>query len=347
MVTASEILGALTADADEVLEAIAAASLVLNKSDEVIRATTGAVSFGLVKNGELVHKALRKLVKKARASRQVEVAELSLKTGLQQQDAFVHVRVAPLKHKRILMLVEDRTEFKKLEDTRRDFVANISHELKTPIGAISLLAEALTEAKDDAELVTKFSGNLVREASRLNYLVQDIIQLSQVQAAESATTFNLISLKDVINDAITQNQVVADQRGVKISTKASKHSKAYGNYDSLVTALKNLIQNAILYSAPGGEVKVVLSRKKDLFEIAVVDRGVGISPENLDRVFERFFRVDQSRSRETGGTGLGLAIVKHVAQNHPGEVTVSSELGKGTTFTLRLPRPELEFGAES
>lgn len=340
MVTASELLGVLNTDASEVLDVLAAASLVLDDTDQVIRSTPGAISFGLVQNAELVHKPLRELVDEARANKKVVVADLALATGLRGQRSYVHARAAMLKHNHVLLLVEDRTEIKLLEDTRRDFVENISHELKTPIGAITLLAEAIEGASENPEMVAKFSKSLHREAARLGSLVKDIIRLSQYQSAESPTQFELVELAEVVAEAVEQNQLQADSKRVKISVSARTGIKVYGDSVALTAALKNLIENAVIYSNEGAQVGIGLREIGDVVEITVLDNGIGISIADQDRIFERFYRVDPSRSRETGGTGLGLSIVKHVVKNHRGEVTVFSQPGLGSTFTIRLPKAE-------
>lgn len=340
MVTASELLGVLGTDATEVLDVLAAASLVLDSEDQVIRATAGAVSFGLVQNGELVHKQLRELVENARKAKGTVVADLNLQTGLRGQRSFVHARAARLSKDNVLLLVEDRTEAKRVEDTRRDFVENISHELKTPIGAISLLAEAIEDAANDPELVAKFAKNLHRESRRLGSLVKDIIELSQYQSAESPTQFELLDMAEIVAEAVEQNQIQADKKRVKISVSAPSGIQVYGDRESLIAAVKNLIENAVIYSEQGAQVGIGLRQVADVVELSVLDNGIGISVEDQERIFERFYRVDPSRSRETGGTGLGLAIVKHIAKNHRGEITVFSQPGLGSTFTLRLPKAD-------
>ena len=340
MVTASELLGVLNTDATEVLDVLAAASLVIDDTDQVIRATPGAISFGLVQNGELVHKPLRDLVDQARAERKTVIADLNLQTGLRGQRSYVHARAAKLGRTNVLLLVEDRTEAKRVEDTRRDFVENISHELKTPIGAISLLAEAIEDAANDPEMVAKFAKNLKRESKRLGSLVKDIIQLSQYQSADSPTQFELLEMSDMIAEAVEQNQFLADKKRVKISVSAPAGTQVYGDRESLTAAIKNLIENAVIYSEDGAQVGIGLREIGDVVELSVLDNGIGISVVDQERIFERFYRADPSRSRETGGTGLGLAIVKHIANNHRGEITVFSQLGLGSTFTLRLPKPD-------
>ena len=237
----------------------------------------------------------------------------------------------------VLLIIDDKTEAQRLDETRRDFIANISHELKTPIGAISLLAEALQDAGDSPEMVTKFSKDLYRESKRLGALVKDIIQLSRLQSAEVASGAQVIELHEVIDEAVELNRHAAEARKVRIGVDAPGEIYVYGDRSMLVTAVRNLIENAITYSDDNSQVGIGLAVSQNVAELAVSDSGIGISPEDQKRVFERFYRVDPSRSRETGGTGLGLSIVKHVAHNHRGEVAVFSKPGVGSTFTLRIP----------
>ena len=229
------------------------------------------------------------------------------------------------------------TEAKRLEDTRKDFVENISHELKTPISAISLLAEALQVAVDDPEQLTKFAKNLQRESKRLGSLVSKIIELSRIQAGDLKGEIEVGDLSQLVIEAVDLNQFLADSRGVKINFDASSDISVMGDASLLTMAIKNLIENAVLYSESGSQVGIGLITDGEFVEIQVIDNGIGISVDQQERIFERFYRVDPSRSRDTGGTGLGLSIVKHAANNHGGEVTVFSRVGVGSTFTLRLP----------
>lgn len=236
-----------------------------------------------------------------------------------------------------MLLVDDRTESKQLEDTRRDFVANVSHELKTPIGAIGLLAEAIQGATDDSEMVKKFAESMQKESQRLANLVQELIQLSKVQGARVGENSTEVDLAAVITDAVDRNLLIAEQRNIRVVSSAEPGTVVLGDYEMLVTAVRNLIENAIVYSNPASQVGIGLKVVNEVAEISVTDSGIGISEADQKRIFERFYRVDPSRSRETGGTGLGLSIVKHVAANHGGEVKLFSQPGVSSTFTLRLP----------
>ena len=335
--TAESEFDAFEVVAAQVVDVIATAGVVLDVSNNVLRASPGAIQFGLVQNRRLIHSALVNLADRARLSSGAVQEDISLETGLRKDQVFVHARAANFGDRYVMLLVDDRTEFKKLEETRRDFVANVSHELKTPIGAIGLLSEAIAGATDDPEMIQKFAGSLQKESQRLANLVHELIQLSRVQGAKLSETSTEIDLATVIFDAVDRNQTLADQRGIKLAANAQPGVKLIGDYEMLVTAVRNLIENAIVYSEQHSQVGVGLKVVDSIAEIAVTDSGIGIPESEQVRIFERFYRVDPSRSRETGGTGLGLSIVKHAAANHRGEVRLFSKAGVGSTFTLRLP----------
>jgi two-component system sensor histidine kinase SenX3 len=225
----------------------------------------------------------------------------------------------------------------RLEAVRRDFVANVSHELKTPIGAVSLLSEALVSAADDPDQVQRFAARLTTEAGRLGALVQQIIEFSRVQGADPLETPEAVALDDVLRAAVERTRVAAEARTVSVVLGKKSGLWTLGDRAMLTTAVQNLVANAISFSAAGGHVGVGVRSRDGVVEIAVSDQGIGIAEEDLDRVFERFYRTDQARSRSTGGTGLGLSIVKHISENHGGAVRVWSRVGRGSTFTVRLP----------
>ena len=331
----------------EILDLLTSAGVILNGSNTVVRATNGALALGLVQSRLLIHSELVRLVELVRGTGKNQTIEAELSTGLRGESIWVQARAARMENNNVMLLVEDRTEAKRLEETRRDFVANISHELKTPIGAIGLLAEALQDATDDPAMVTKFAGNLYRESRRLGSLVQEIIQLSRLQSAELSKTGELVDLEAIVRESVERNQVIADAKNISIEVDAPSGIVVYGDHEMLTMAVKNLIENAILYSDPDSTVGLGLRSLEGVAEIAVTDHGVGIAPEDQERIFERFYRVDPSRSRETGGTGLGLAIVKHVASNHRGEIKLFSQVGRGSTFTLRLPLADTNLNTEN
>ena len=248
------------------------------------------------------------------------------------------VNVIPLtENDLVLVLLRDESEAQRVDEVRRDFVANISHELKTPIGALSLLSEAVLGAKNDPAAVEKFATRMQTESKRLTDLVQEIINLSRLQDSDPLSVPSELQVQDLIREAIDQTQVTADSRHIVVSNSDSVDGVILGDREQLIMAIQNLIENAILYSDEGAPVGVGLRQVDDVAEIVVTDSGLGIPQEDQARIFERFYRVDPSRSRSTGGTGLGLAIVKHVASTHNGEVKLFSKPGVGSTFTLCIP----------
>lgn len=338
---------AISDGAAELLEVLAEAGIVLSPQNRVVRATTSALAMGLIRDRIIVHKELLELVERARESQVIEVEELELNAGIKGvKKLFVRARAANLGAGSVLLIVDDKTESQRLDETRRDFMANISHELKTPVGAIGLLSEAILDNTNDPELVQKFSENVLKESKRLSALVKDIIQLSRIQAAETIVGAEIIDLDAVVRDAIDRNAFKAERRKVKIDYLGEKGVRVIGDEEMLAVAFKNIVENAIVYSAEGSKVGVSLSQSGNVAEVTVVDAGVGISKEDLKRIFERFYRTDPARSRETGGTGLGLSIVKHVITSHLGEIKVSSKPGIGSTFTLRLPLADKKLVAK-
>jgi two-component system sensor histidine kinase SenX3 len=337
--SAVEVVNSAVPDGvDQVIDALESAGVVLDPSNNVVKASPGAVALGLVAQQGLVHPELIELVARVRSTGEPLTQAMQLARG-PFGDASVHflVRVARLGSRYILLLAEDHSEAVRLEDVRRDFIANISHELKTPIGAISLLSEALEPASDDPEQVRRFAKRLHTEAARLARLTQEIIELSRLQAADTLGAAETIDVDNLVAAAIDQNQVQAEQRGTVLVKGGKKRAQVFGDESLLVMALHNLVGNAVQYSPDHSRVGIGVRVEDSVVEIAVTDQGMGIPADDLDRVFERFFRVDQARSRNTGGTGLGLSIVKHIVENHGGDVRVWSQLGKGSTFTIRLP----------
>ena len=333
--------------AAEIVDRIANAGVVLNGNNQVLRYSPGAQVFGLIQNRHLIHSALVNLVDEAREQQDVIERDVEIETGSRKNPLWLRARAAHFGRDLVILLVDDRTESKRLEETRRDFVANVSHELKTPIGAISLLAEAIEDSIDDPETARKFAENLSKESKRLSNLVQEVIQLSRMQSGPMLENAIEMDLRQVVTDAVERNQTLAEQQGIKVLADTNESVYVKGDYDMLTTALRNLVENAIVYSDSGSQVGVGIKRVGNLAEISVADSGRGISEDEQERIFERFYRVDPSRSRETGGTGLGLSIVKHAAQNHNGEVKLFSRLGVGSTFTLRIPAIDKEIGVEA
>lgn len=236
-----------------------------------------------------------------------------------------------------VVYVDDQSEHARMEATRRDFVANVSHELKTPVGAMGVLAEALLASTDDPETVSRFATKMVTESNRLANMVGELIELSRLQGAEPLPELEAVDVDTVVAEALSRYKVAADNADIAITTDAPSGYRVLGDQPLLVTAMANLVSNAIAYSPKGAPVSISRRRRGDNIEIAVTDRGIGIARADQERVFERFFRVDKARSRATGGTGLGLAITKHVAANHNGSIRLWSQPGTGSTFTLSIP----------
>ncbi len=236
-----------------------------------------------------------------------------------------------------VVFVYDQSEYARMEATRRDFVANVSHELKTPVGAMAVLAEALLASADDPDTVRRFAERVLVEANRLGDMVAELIELSRLQGAERLPDLRSVDVDTVVAEAISRHKVAADNVDIEIRTDRASDLRVLGDQALLVTALANLVSNAIAYSPRGSLVSISRRRRADVVEIAVTDRGIGIARKDQQRVFERFFRGDKARSRATGGSGLGLAIVKHIAANHNGSIGLWSQPGTGSTFTLSVP----------
>jgi len=327
----------VAAQAVDFLEVLDTAGVILNSANEVINQSSQAESMGLSEYEKLTNQELQDLVNLARSEKSSQTKELYFQKNFKAPKQYLSARATMLSEDLVVLLVEDKTEAKRLEDVRHDFVENISHELKTPISAISLLAEALQLALDDPEQTKKFATNLQREAKRLGGLVNRIIELSRIQAGDIGGDATLFQLGDVIAESVDANLFLADRKSVKLTFDIIPNVEILGDRELIGMAIKNLIENAILYSDANSQVGVGLTVEDDFAEVRVTDTGIGIPVDQQERIFERFYRVDPSRSRETGGTGLGLAIVKHAANNHGGEVSVFSRVGLGSTFTLRLP----------
>jgi len=323
---------------DEILEVLGPSAMIVNSSNYVVRATTAAIALGLVDGRLLTHKRLNNLVVKSRESQEVLAIEASLPTGRREEKLFISARAKSIGDGNVLLIVEDRTESHRLDEMRKDFMANISHELKTPIGAVGLLSEAMENSLDQPETLAKLLKNIRKEAKRLSSLVQDIIQLSRFQGASKVAISKHVNLVNVVREAIDRNSWRSEKHDVSVEFESEKGVvDVIGDAEMLTVAVKNLIENAIIFSNAGSSVAVVIEAGDGLAQIRVKDSGIGIAKEDLERVFERFYRADQSRSRETGGTGLGLSIVKHAALTHNGDVQLFSKPGVGSTFTLRLP----------
>ncbi|GAA3646094.1 sensor histidine kinase [Streptomyces chitinivorans] len=328
---------------DTVLSVLRSSAVVLDEADAVVKASSAAYALGLVRGGKLTVEPMLKMARDTRRDGEIRQVELDLpRRGTGRGEVLaVSARVAPLGSRLVLLLVEDLTEARRIEAVRRDFVANVSHELKTPVGALSLLSEAVMDASDDPEAVERFAGRMQTEATRLTNLVQELIDLSRVQNDNPLEDSEPVRVDELVAEAIDRCRQAAGVKQITMATGGTADLHVWGNRGQLAAALGNLVENAVNYSPARTRVGIagrrVAAPGGDMIEIAVTDQGIGISDKDKDRIFERFYRVDPARSRATGGTGLGLAIVKHVAASHGGEVTVWSAEGQGSTFTLRLP----------
>lgn len=312
--------------------------VVLNRFGDVVLHNPRADELGLIRDHRADLRA-RQAAERVRDSGEPTQVDLSPPEGTVRGRGplAVYGEVRSLDDGFTVIDAADDSDAVRLEATRRDFVANVSHELKTPVGGLGLLAEALVDAADDPDEVRRFGSKIMHESTRLATLVSELIALSRLQGAERLPELDTLDVDSVVNEALERSKVAAHSAGIEIDVDASTGFLLDGDQTLLVTALSNLIDNAISYSPPHSAVSVSRRVSGDYVEISVTDRGIGIAPENQQRVFERFFRVDPARSRATGGTGLGLAIVKHVAANHGGEVVLWSSPGTGSTFTLRVP----------
>lgn len=325
-----------------VLSVLRSSAVVVDDSDEVLKASAPAYALGLVRGSRLVSTDLAEVVRKVRRDGQIRETELLMaRPGVPSR--YVTARVAPLGSRLVLALVEDRTREKRVEEVRRDFVANVSHELKTPVGAIRLLSDAMQDAADDPEAVRRFADRMFTESERLGKLVQQIIELSRLQADDPLDAPVAVHLDDVIAAAVDTIRIDAEDKRIQVMVGGTPDLQVFGNEQQVAAAVSNLVSNAVSYSDHDSTVLVTTRVDEGSVDISVVDQGIGIPADELDRIFERFYRVDPARHRSTGGTGLGLSIVKHVAATHGGEVRVWSAEGQGSTFTLTLPQ---HFGAE-
>lgn len=314
------------------------AAVVLDGDDRVLLANASARALGVVRADRLRVPALVAAVSTARAvgSRRIELVLPEHEAGVGPRVISAHAaRLDP--SGTVAVLLQDVTEVRRVEAVRRDFVANVGHELKTPVGALTLLAEAVQDAADDPEAIRRFSARMRHEAERLARLVSELIDLSRLQGGEPLPALEPVSLNQVVVEAIDRTRLAAQAKQIDLAMVGSTRLKVRGVESQLVTALTNLLSNAVAYSAPQTNVSVVTRARGGFAELSVTDAGVGIPDSDRQRVFERFYRVDQSRASTTGGTGLGLAIVKHIVTNHGGSVDVWSEPGIGSTFTVRIP----------
>ena len=331
----TEITPALIA----VLNSLNRESIILDASGNIIFETNKTSLLNLVSEGKVTSEELSALVRVVRRTGKsqegsIEVARGPIGKGKRELQITATL-ISP--DGSVLILVDDEGEKQRVDAVRRDFITNISHELKTPIQALTLNSDALLEVKNEPEKVTLFANKIKTQANRLNDLVQEIINLSKLQDSDPLDMAASVEIADVVNEAVDQCEALAQARNVLIDIGEVKNAVVVGNREQLVMAVHNLVENAINYSPEKTRVTISTMVESKIIEIVVKDQGIGIADENLDRIFERFYRVDPARSRATGGTGLGLSIVKHVVKNHGGDVKVWSAPGVGSTFAIRLP----------
>lgn len=323
----------------QILDVLPDAAAIVDNSNNVLAASANCVAMGLVSSDLIAPAEVRALNREVSRLSKTQSRDILVKrNGSRLGEWEARVQISPIDENLCLLIVQDLSEERRLNDVRRDFVANVSHELKTPVGALSLLTEAIQMADTDVEQVRHFISRMQIEVKRLTAMISDLVTLSQVQGDMPLRNSMPVSVANVISEAVDATKIAAEQKGIEVAISENIDvGRIYGDEEQLNAALSNLITNAIKYSSNNTKVGIGARQKDDLIEISVTDQGPGIPEESLTRIFERFYRVDPARSRDTGGTGLGLAIVKHVCASHGGDCLVWSQEGQGSTFTLRFP----------
>lgn len=314
-------------------------ALVLAPGEVIVFATENIDRIGILREGHIQSQELLAIIRVVRRTNVKQTGVIDVPRGpIGEGRHELTVNVIPLiREQLVLVLLSDESQAQRIHDVRRDFVANVSHELKTPVGALLLLSEAVLGAKNDPVAVEKFATRMQLESKRLTDLVKEIINLSRLQDSDPLSIPSELNVQDLVNEAIDQSQVAADSRNIVISKNEIAHGVVLGDRDQLIMAIQNLVENAVNYSPEGTKVTVSSLMEDEIITISITDQGIGIPENERERIFERFYRVDPARSRESGGTGLGLSIVKHVATKHGGEVSVWSAENVGSTFSLKLP----------
>ncbi|MFN2561979.1 MAG: ATP-binding protein [Jatrophihabitans sp.] len=332
-----------------VVEALDSGVVVLDREERAVLVNPAARTMGILDVDTLAFPGLLTIARKALETGEHLTVSVDLPMGrLGREPIALAVTAVPLpgadeRPAAVCLLLADVSELRRLEAVRRDFVANVSHELKTPVGALTLLAEAIQDAADEPAMVARFAGRIQHEGNRLAKLVGELMELSRVQGADPLPGSEEVAVSWVVDEAIERTRLAAEQASITVTPSSVGSLRVRGNSAQLATAVANLVDNAIAYSGAGTKVAVTARPSTDddarpTVDISVTDQGIGIADSERDRIFERFYRVDPARSRATGGTGLGLAIVKNIVTNHLGTVSVWSSPGSGSTFTIRLPR---------
>ncbi|MGI8678365.1 MAG: sensor histidine kinase [Jatrophihabitans sp.] len=333
-----------------VVEALDHGVIVLDREERAVLVNPAARAMGILDVDTLAFPGLISVARRSLETGEGFTASVDLPIGrLGREPIALAVTTVPLlpgpdeRIAAVCLLLADVSELRRLEAVRRDFVANVSHELKTPVGALTLLAEAIQGAADDPEAVHRFAGRIQHEGNRLAKLVGELMELSRVQGADPMPGATIVDVHSIVAEAIERTRFAAEQAEITVTAGCAGTLRVRGNEAQLATAVANLVDNAIAYSGSGTRVAVTARLSTDVdarptIDVSVTDQGIGIAEADRERIFERFYRVDPARSRATGGTGLGLAIVKNIVTNHLGSVSVWSADRSGSTFTIRLPR---------
>jgi two-component system sensor histidine kinase SenX3 len=321
----------------QVLGLLQAGAIVVGRDGRAAASNAMAISLGLSRPDGALLPEVADLAERSWSAGDAVEGEVTVHRGVLGTRSMVHVRVIPIDDSLALAIGNDRTEQRAAEISRREFAVNVSHELKTPVGALVLLAETVEGVADDPDTVRQFAAKIGKEARRLSKLIQEIIEISRLQGTETVVEKRHVDLAAAAREAADAAQLVAQARGIDVTVAAGAPAPVLGDRDLLVMAIRNLIDNAVAYSDSGRRVTVSVGRDGGVAAVSVIDQGIGIAESEQERIFERFYRTDPARSRATGGTGLGLSIVKHIAAQHDGDVGVWSKLGVGSTFTLKIP----------
>ncbi len=321
----------------QLMGALSSGAIIVRRDRRAAFSNATASALGLARPDGALDESVADLAERAWEQGEAVEEEISIRRGVLGAVATVHVRVSPLDEDLALAVANDSTDQRAAELTRREFAVNVSHELKTPVGALALLAETIDAAADEPDTVREFAAKIGKESRRLSKLIQEIIEISRLQGGESVMDHQEVKIGEVIVEAVEAAKLAAEARNIDVTVTEKAKASVMGDRDLLVMALRNLVDNAIAYSDAGGRVSIDTALDGSIVTLSVIDRGIGIAASEQERIFERFFRTDPARSRDSGGTGLGLSIVKHVALQHAGDVSVWSRIGIGSTFALRLP----------
>jgi len=324
----------------QVLGLLQAGAIVVTRARRAAASNSLATAMGLARPDGALLGDVADLAERAWSAGEAAEDEVAVRRGVLGTTTTVHARATPIDDDLALVIANDRTEQRAAELSRREFAVNVSHELKTPVGALVLLAETIETAADDPDTVREFAGKIGKESRRLSKLIQEIIEISRLQGTETVVERRNVDLAEAAKEAVDAAQTVAQARRIDLAVASAEPAPVLGDRDLLVMAIRNLVDNAVSYSDEGRRVTVSVGRDGGAASVSVIDQGIGIAEGEQERIFERFYRTDPARSRATGGTGLGLSIVKHIAAQHEGDVRVWSKPNVGSTFTLRIPLQE-------